>query len=140
MRTITSEGRKFGFGLGIISQRPSKIDQDVLSQCGTQVTMKIQNPTDQDAIKNSVEAAGEDVLRELPGLTPGQAVVSGDSMNTPVLIQVRRRHTQHGAGSIPATQEWRTAHQRRQEQSTRSEGADMGGGKSSGEQNLLGED
>jgi hypothetical protein len=140
MRTITSEGRKFGFGLGIISQRPSKIDQDVLSQCGTQVTMKIQNPTDQDAIKNSVEAAGEDVLRELPGLTPGQAVVSGDSMNTPVLIQVRRRHTQHGADSIPATQEWRTAHQRRKDRPSRSEGADLGGGESSGEQNLLGED
>ena len=39
MRTITSEGGKFGFGLGIISQRPSKIDQDVLSQCGTQISM-----------------------------------------------------------------------------------------------------
>lgn len=86
MRTITSEGRKFGFGLGIISQRPSKIDQDVLSQCGTQISMQIQNPNDQDAIKKSVEAAGEDVLRELPGLTPGQAVVSGDAMNTPALI------------------------------------------------------
>ncbi len=138
MRTITSEGRKFGFGLGIISQRPSKIDQDVLSQCGTQVTMKIQNPADQDAIKNSVEAAGEDVLRELPGLTPGQAVVSGDSMNTPVLIQVRTRHTEHGAGSIPSTEKWRTAHQRLQEQPTRSEQADMGGGDSSGEEDLLG--
>lgn len=138
MRTITSEGRKFGFGLGIISQRPSKIDQDVLSQCGTQVTMKIQNPADQDAIKNSVEAAGEDVLRELPGLTPGQAVVSGDSMNTPVLIQVRKRHTAHGAGSIPSTEKWRTAHQQVQEQPTRSEGADMGGGESSGEEDLLG--
>ncbi|ATW88221.1 hypothetical protein halTADL_1455 [Halohasta litchfieldiae] len=138
MRTITSEGRKFGFGLGIISQRPSKIDQDVLSQCGTQVTMKIQNPTDQDAIKNSVEAAGEDVLRELPGLTPGQAVVSGDSMNTPVLIQVRNRHTEHGAGSIPSTEKWRTAHQQLQQQPTRSETADMGGGESSGEEDLLG--
>ena len=47
-----------------------KIDQDVLSQCGTQVSMQIQNPTDQDAIKRSVETAGEDVLRELPGLRP----------------------------------------------------------------------
>ncbi|WP_435158643.1 ATP-binding protein [Haladaptatus sp. DFWS20] len=137
MRTITSEGRKFGFGLGIISQRPSKIDQDVLSQCGTQVTMQIQNPTDQDAIKNSVEAAGEEVLRELPGLTPGQAVVSGDAMNTPVLIQVRERHTNHGADSIPATSDWRTAYERRSQQPTRSEGADMGGGESSGSEDLL---
>jgi DNA helicase HerA-like ATPase len=99
--------------------------------------MQIQNPTDQDAIKNSVEAAGEEVLRELPGLTPGQAVVSGDAMNTPVLIQIRPRYTEHGADSIPATSQWRKAHERYQQQPTRSESADMGGGESSGEEDLL---
>jgi DNA helicase HerA-like ATPase len=136
MRTITSEGRKFGFGLGIISQRPSKIDQDVLSQCGTQISMQIKNPNDQDAIKNSVEAAGEDVLRELPGLTPGQAVVSGDAMNTPALIQVRQRRTPHGAGSRPVIEEWREAYDERQREPTQSESADFGEGDSTGVQSL----
>lgn len=46
MRTILSEGREFGFGIGITSQRPGKIDADVLPQCGTQLIMQIQNPTD----------------------------------------------------------------------------------------------
>jgi hypothetical protein len=109
MRTILSEGRKFGFGIGIISQRPGKIDGDVLSQCGTQLIMQIQNPTDQDAIRQSVESAGESVLDELPGLTPGQAIVAGDAMNTPVLIKVRERYTTHGAASPVATTEWRNA-------------------------------
>ena len=136
MRTITSEGRKFGFGLGIISQRPSKIDQDVLSQCGTQISMQIQNPNDQDAIKNSVEAAGEDVLRELPGLTPGQAVVSGDAMNTPALIQVRKRITEHGAESRDVIEEWAEAYEQRQRDPTRSESADFGEGDSTGVQSL----
>ena len=136
MRTITSEGRKFGFGLGIISQRPSKIDQDVLSQCGTQISMQIQNPNDQDAIKKSVEAAGEDVLRELPGLTPGQAVVSGDAMNTPALIQVRERETPHGAGSRPVIEDWHEAYDEQQREPTRSEGADFGQGDSTGVQDL----
>jgi DNA helicase HerA-like ATPase len=136
MRTITSEGRKFGFGLGIISQRPSKIDQDVLSQCGTQISMQIQNPNDQDAIKKSVEAAGEDVLRELPGLTPGQAVVSGDAMNTPALIQVRQRRTPHGAGSRPVIEEWHEAYDERQREPARSEAADFGDGDSTGVQDL----
>jgi len=54
--------------------------------------MQIQNPNDQQAIRTSVESAGEDVLDELPGLTPGQAVVAGDAMNTPVLVNVRERH------------------------------------------------
>lgn len=136
MRTITSEGRKFGFGLGIISQRPSKIDQDVLSQCGTQISMQIQNPNDQDAIKRSVEAAGEDVLRELPGLTPGQAVVSGDAMNTPALIQVRHRRTSHGAGSRPVIEEWREAYDQQHREPGRSERADFGEGDSTGVQSL----
>jgi DNA helicase HerA-like ATPase len=136
MRTITSEGRKFGFGLSIISQRPSKIDQDVLSQCGTQISMQIKNPNDQDAIKNSVEAAGEDVLRELPGLTPGQAVVSGDAMNTPALIQVRCRRTSHGAESQNVIDEWREAYDQRQRELTQSESADFGEGDSTGVQSL----
>jgi len=136
MQTITSEGRKFGFGLGIISQRPSKIDQDVLSQCGTQISMQIKNPTDQDAIKNSVEAAGEDVLRELPGLTPGQAIVSGDAMNTPALIQVRQRITEHGAESRDVIEEWTQAYKQRQREPTRSENADFGEGDSTGVQSL----
>lgn len=136
MQTITSEGRKFGFGLGIISQRPSKIDQDVLSQCGTQISMKIRNPNDQDAIKTSVEAAGEDVLRELPGLTPGQAIVSGDAMNTPALIKVRRRRTKHGAESRPVIEEWADAYDQQQRKPTRSESADFGEGDSTGVQDL----
>lgn len=136
MRTITSEGRKFGFGLGIISQRPSKIDQDVLSQCGTQISMKIRNPNDQDAIKKSVEAAGEDVLRELPGLTPGQAIVSGDAMNTPALVQVRPRRTEHGASSLDVIDKWREAYDARQREPTRSESADFGEGDSTGVQSL----
>src|SRR5699024_9873148 len=132
MRTITSEGRKFGFGIGIISQRPSKIDQDTLSQCGTQITMKIQNPTDQKAIEQSVEAAGEDVLDELPGLTPGQAVLSGDAMNTPVLVRIRERHTDHGAESLSAVADWSKAYDARKREPTRSEAPDMGGGESTG--------
>lgn len=118
LRTILSEGRKFGFGVGIISQRPSKLDADVLSQCGTQVIMQIQNPNDQQAIRQSVESAGEDILDELPGLTTGQAVIAGDAMNTPVLTRIRDRHTRHGAESLAATQEWRDSwetYQREQE-------------------------
>lgn len=120
LRTILSEGRKFGFGVGIISQRPSKLDADVLSQCGTQVIMQIQNPNDQQAIQQSVESAGQDILDELPGLTPGQAVISGDAMNTPVMARIRRRHTEHGADSLNATSEWRTSWETQQIDQNRS--------------------
>ncbi len=107
LRTILSEGRKFGFGIGVISQRPSKIDDDILSQCKTQIIMQIQNPNDQDAIRRAVESVGEDLLSELPGLTPGQSVVAGDSVNTPFLCKIRERHTTHGAESLKTSKRWR---------------------------------
>ena len=106
LSTILSEGRKFGVGIGIISQRPSKIDDDVLSQCKTQIIMQIQNPLDQDAVKKGVEDVGEDLLSELPGLTPGQAIIAGDSVNTPFLTRIRERHTEHEAESLEATKMW----------------------------------
>lgn len=106
LSTILSEGRKFGIGIGIISQRPSKIDDDVLSQCKTQIIMQIQNPLDQDAVKRGVEDVGEDLLSELPGLTPGQAIIAGDSVNTPFPARIRERYTTHEAESVPATEEW----------------------------------
>jgi hypothetical protein len=110
IRQVNSEGRKFGIGTGLISQRPSKLDQTVLSQCGTQITMQIKNPTDQQAIRDSVESAGDAVLDELPGLTKGQAVISGDAVNTPVLTKIRERHTDHTAESLEADQLWREAY------------------------------
>jgi DNA helicase HerA-like ATPase len=113
LSTILSEGRKFGIGVGIISQRPSKIDDDVLSQCKSQVIMEIQNPNDQDAVKRGVEDVGEDLLSELPGLTPGQAVIAGDTVNTPFMADIRERVTTHDAESLEATEEWSKAWQRR---------------------------
>jgi len=114
LSTILSEGRKFGVGIGIISQRPSKIDDDVLSQCKTQVIMQIQNPLDQDAVKKGVEDVGEDLLSELPGLTPGQAIIAGDSVNTPFLARIRERHTEHEAESLEATELWQQSWEERQ--------------------------
>ncbi|MDK2782114.1 MAG: hypothetical protein PWR13_1142 [Archaeoglobi archaeon] len=107
IRRILSEGRKFGIGVCLISQRPSKIDGDVLSQCMTSVIMRIVNPSDQESIRISVESVGREVLKELPGLTKGQAIVSGRAVNTTVLIKVRERLTPHGGESKNAPEEWR---------------------------------
>src|SRR5215213_116338 len=62
LKQILSEGRKFGVGIGLITQRPGKLDQDVLSQCMTQVIMRIVNPVDQDTVAKSVEGAGRQLL------------------------------------------------------------------------------
>jgi DNA helicase HerA-like ATPase len=110
LKQILSEGRKFGVGIGLITQRPGKLDQDVLSQCMTQVIMRIVNPVDQDTVAKSVEGAGRQLLQELPALTKGQAVISGVGVNTPVMCRVRPRITKHGGETFDAPSEWARWH------------------------------
>jgi DNA helicase HerA-like ATPase len=106
LKQILSEGRKFGVGIGLITQRPGKLDQDVLSQCMTQIIMRIVNPIDQDTVAKSVEGAGRQLLDELPALTKGQAVICGVGINTPVLCRIRPRLTRHGGETFDAPSEW----------------------------------
>jgi DNA helicase HerA-like ATPase len=106
LRTILAEGRKFGVGVGLVSQRPGKLDQDVLSQCMTQIMLRIVNPIDQSNVAAAVEGASRDVLDELPALSKGQAVVVGASVNAPVIVAVRERHTPHGGQDQDAPRLW----------------------------------
>ncbi|MBA4124502.1 MAG: ATP-binding protein [Acidobacteria bacterium] len=110
LKQILSEGRKFGVGIGLITQRPGKLDQDVLSQCMTQIIMRIVNPIDQQTVAQSVEGAGRAMLAELPALTKGQAVISGVGINTPVMCRIRQRLTQHGGETFDAPSEWMRWH------------------------------
>ncbi len=106
LKRILSEGRKFGVAVGLISQRPGRLDPDVLSQCNTQCLLRIVNPIDQNRVAESVETVGRDLLRELPALTKGQVIIAGEGVNTPVLCRVRARHTRHGAESPDAPARW----------------------------------
>jgi len=108
LKTILSEGRKFGVSIGLISQRPGKLDSDVLSQCMTQCIMRITNPIDQNRIAESVESVGRDLLMELPSLSKGQVIVTGASVNTPVMLKVRTRLSRHGGQDIDAPDLWRS--------------------------------
>jgi uncharacterized protein len=123
LRTILSEGRKFGMGVGLITQRPGKLDADVLSQCMSQFLMRIVNPVDQDSLKYGVEAAGRDLLKELPSLTKGQVIISGACVNTPVLCQIRKRLTQHGGETMDAPRAWMGHFQRHHVQNRKLEQA-----------------
>lgn len=91
IRQIAGEGRKFGVGLGIISQRPGKIDEDVLSQCNTQITLRITNPKDQNAIENASESMSQDLLKDLPGLNTGEAVITGSGIGLPAIVKINER-------------------------------------------------
>jgi uncharacterized protein len=106
LKTILSEGRKFGIGVCMVSQRPSKLDSDSLSQCMSQITMRIINPVDQGQIAASIETMSRELLDELPALAKGEAIISGVTVNTPVLAKIRVRLTLHGGISRDAPGEW----------------------------------
>jgi hypothetical protein len=58
IRKIAGEGRKFGVGFAVISQRPSKLDPDVTSQCNTLIVMRLKNPDDQRSCSGSIDLIG----------------------------------------------------------------------------------
>ena len=100
LRTVASEGRKFGMGLVIVSQRPAKIDKNVLSQCNTQVVLKVTNPNDLKAIVASVEGITSETADEVQRLPIGSALVAGGRLTQPVFVEIRPRLTRHGGRSI----------------------------------------
>src|SRR5579859_3628 len=107
LKQVLAEGRKFGIGVGLISQRPGKLDADVLSQCQTQCIMRIVNEIDQKSVAAAIEGVGRDLLDNLPALSKGQVIIAGAAVNTPVICRVRPRITRHGGESKDAPDMWR---------------------------------
>jgi DNA helicase HerA-like ATPase len=101
LRTLASEGRKFGLGLTVVSQRPAKIDKNVLSQCATQIILKVTNPNDLKAICQSIEGLTHGMEENIQRLPMGSAIITGGSIVTPIIIEVRVRHSKHGGVSVP---------------------------------------
>lgn len=104
INTIAAEGRKFRVFLIVVTQRPSKINEDVLSQCGSQIIMKITNSRDQDAIANAAEAASADLVSDLAGLNRGEAVVLGQLTRIPAILNVTGRLSAEGGADIDLIQ------------------------------------
>jgi len=100
IKKIAAEGRKFGVFLILITQRPSKIHSDALSQCNSQIIMRITNPQDQNAIAMSSERLGENLLNDLPGLNTGEAVIVGEMTRAPVMARIKKRRTREGGSDI----------------------------------------
>ena len=105
LATIASEGRKFGLGLMVISQRPAKIDKNVLSQCGTQIILKVTNPNDVKAIASSVEGLTNGMTEDIQTMPIGIAMVVGAGIEAPLLVDVRPRESRHGGAGVKVLSE-----------------------------------
>lgn len=86
---IAREGRKFGLGLVISSQRPSELSPTVLSQCNTFLLHRISNDRDQEQVLRLVPDNMRGLLRELPSLPSRHAILLGWASELPVLVRMK---------------------------------------------------
>ncbi len=100
INTIAAEGRKFRVFLTLITQRPSKINPDTLSQCGSQIVMQLTNPDDQRAVQKASEAISAELLDDLPGLNKGEAIVLGQLTRIPVMVHITGRESAEGGSDV----------------------------------------
>lgn len=86
---IAREGRKFGLGMVVSSQRPSELSPTVLSQCNTFLLHRISNDRDQDQVHKMVPDNLRGLLRELPSLPSQHAILMGWASELPVLVKMK---------------------------------------------------
>ena len=83
IRRIVREGRKYGIGAMIVSQRPSEIDPTILSQCGTTFALRLSNSTDRGHVSATLTDSLEGLLAMLPILRTGEAIAIGEAVTLP---------------------------------------------------------
>jgi DNA helicase HerA-like ATPase len=89
IRRMITEGRKFGTGLILISQRPSRLDETIVSQCNSFLILRLVNPRDQSFVRSIMENLTEADSKMIPGFGPGQGILSGQVVRFPLPVQVQ---------------------------------------------------
>lgn len=85
---IAKEGRKYGFSLMVVSQRPSDVSRTILSQCNNFLALRLTNDTDQGVIKRLMPDSLAGLTAELPLLDTGEALLLGDAVLLPTRIKL----------------------------------------------------
>lgn len=83
VQRIAKEGRKFGVGAMLVSQRPSEIDETILSQCGTIISLRISNASDRGIVRSAISEGLAGIVDTLPVLRTGEAVIVGEAAKLP---------------------------------------------------------
>ncbi len=107
MERIAKEGRKYGVGLGVISQRPHELSETVLAQCGTFMCLRLTNPDDQSYVRSLVPETEGDLVSVLAGLGRGEALVLGEAVPIPARVQCDKPVPAPYSDDVNFYHEWR---------------------------------
>lgn len=105
---IAKEGRKYGVGLMVVSQRPSDVSTTILSQCSNIISLRLANKTDQAVVKQLLPESLEGLMEVLPTLDVGEAVVVGDATLLPTRIKMSKPKHEPRSATIPFWTRWAT--------------------------------
>ena len=108
MERIAKEGRKYGVGLNVISQRPHEVSETVLAQCGTFICLRVTNPNDQSYVRSLVPESEGDLVRMLAGLGRGEALVLGEAVPLPTRLQFKKPNPTPNSDDVDFYDKWTT--------------------------------
>ena len=95
VQKIAKEGRKYGVGAMVISQRPSEVNETILSQCGTIFALRLSNPSDRARVKGVLPDGLVSLLDILPVLRTGEAIVMGEAAKLPMRCRIHLPIEEH---------------------------------------------
>jgi hypothetical protein len=107
MERIAKEGRKYGIGLCVVSQRPTELSETVLSQCANFICLRITNPDDQAYIRRLMPEGEQDLADVLATLRRGEALVVGEAAPLPTRFQVYAPDPPPASHDAPLSSSWR---------------------------------
>jgi len=107
---IFKEGRKFGVGALVISQRPSEISETILAQIGTLIALRLTNSGDQSIVKSSSPDNLNSLIDLLPSLRIGEAVIVGESIRIPSRVRIKLNNPRPTSEDPKLVECWKKAH------------------------------
>ena len=103
---IAREGRKFGLGLTIVTQRPKGLDREILSQMNNMIILKLVEPEDQKHVQRASEALSQELMDYLPGLNPGEGIIIGNMTRIPLLVKIDKAEEKIEGNDIDVVRQW----------------------------------
>ncbi len=108
MERIAKEGRKYGVGLCVVSQRPNELSETVLSQCSNFICLRTTNPQDQEYIRKLMPEGEQDLADVLTTLRRGEALAVGEAIPIPTRCQLYAPDPAPASNDAPVAESWRT--------------------------------
>lgn len=104
---IAKEGRKYGISLLLASQRPSEISETIFSQCSNFLALRLTNPSDQSYVRRLLPDTLGNLIDKMPSLKAGEALLVGDSVILPSVVQIDRCELEPSSNDIPYFEMWK---------------------------------